>query len=227
MRRDAQSLRSRGRSHGAAHALRWRPVDVSALGLAALALGAASAALVIAYLVRSPPLTGPRKLTLFFAMFVLPTTSAVLGNASNLETTKSVEFCGSCHVMTSYVEDARDPASGSLASLHARLPTLRGDACYTCHADYGMYGGVTTKIGGMRHVLDFYSDDWTRPGHVPPALYKPYDLRTCEGCHDPLRAGAPLEHQVHADKLRAREISCASRGCHGPPHPPWAQVVAP
>ncbi len=203
------------------------PVDFSWLGTSALALACVSAAIVAGYLLRSPPLTGQVKLILGFGLFLLPTTAAVLGNAANLETTKTVAFCGSCHVMTSYVEDARDPASESLASTHARLEHFRETACYTCHADYGMVGGVTTKINGMHHVVAFYGDDWSRPGHEPPALYKPYDVRTCETCHDPLRASAPLEHQVHAEKLRAREITCSSRGCHGPPHPPWVQQGAP
>jgi cytochrome c-type protein NapC len=200
-------------------------VHVGSLGLAALVLSLLSAALIVGFLVRSPPLTAYAKLLLGLGLFVLPTSAALLANVQNLETSKSVEFCGSCHVMDSYVNDARDPSSKSLASLHARLPAFRDEACYTCHADYGMYGGVTTKIGGMHHVVAFYSDDWTRPGHAPPALYKPFDVRTCETCHQPLRDGAPLEHQVHAAKIAAHEISCAAGGCHGPPHPPWVQAV--
>ena len=204
--------------------LPYAAVHVSWLGVGALALAAVSAAVVIGYLIRRPPLTGPVKLMLGFGLFLVPSTSALLGNAANLEKTKTVEFCGSCHVMDSYVNDARNPESTSLAATHARLAAFRETACYTCHADYGMIGGVTTKINGMHHVVAFYGDDWTRPGHEPPKLYKPFDTRTCETCHAPLRPGAPLEHQVHAEKLKTREVSCSAQGCHGPPHPAWVQT---
>jgi cytochrome c-type protein NapC len=201
-----------------------RLIDAPA-GAAAVVLSLIAAALVIGFLVRSPELTPGRKLLLGLALFVLPTMAAMLGNVHNIETTKTVEFCGSCHVMTSYVEDVKSADSRSLASLHARLPVFEGEACYICHADYGMFGGVTTKIGGLHHVVDFHSNDWSTPGHRPPALYKPYDMSRCLRCHDPLRAGAPLEHRVHAQKLQDRTISCSATGCHGPPHPPWKQQV--
>lgn len=200
-------------------------MEVSALGFVALVLSALSAVFIVWFLVRSPPLTVGKKFQLFFALFALPTTAALIGNVGNLETTKTVHFCGSCHVMTSHVRDLQAPDSRSLASLHGRLGEYAEEACYNCHADYGMYGGVTTKLGGMRHVWDFYTGDWERPDHAAPALYKPFDLRRCTACHDPLRKGAPLEHQVHAEKLRTLEISCASAGCHGPPHPPWSPAV--
>ena len=197
------------------------------VGALAIVLSLVAAALVIGFLIRAPEMTPGRKLLLALALFVLPTMAAMSGNAHNIETTKSVEFCGSCHVMTSYVEDVRSPESESLASLHGRLPVFQEEACYTCHADYGMFGGVTTKIGGLHHVIDFYSDDWSKPGHRAPALYKPYDPRRCLSCHAPLRSGAPLEHRVHAEKIEKLEISCSASGCHGPPHPAWVQQVAP
>jgi cytochrome c-type protein NapC len=200
-----------------------RPVHVSWLGIAALGLGAIAAAVVIGFLTRAPKLTASLKLVLFLALFVLPTGSAFMGNASNMEASKNVEFCNGCHVMNSYVDDVRDPNSTSLASLHGRLEIFRDEACYECHADYGMFGGVTTKIGGMHHVEAFYTDDWSAPGHRAPALYKPYDMRRCLSCHDPLRKGAPLEHQVHAEKIKTMTISCSAEGCHGHPHPPWKQ----
>jgi cytochrome c nitrite reductase small subunit len=192
---------------------------VPLLGLAALALAALAALAIVGFLVRRPPLTGEVKLRLFLAMLVLPTTAALLGNTANMETTKKVEFCNSCHVMNTYVADARSAESTSLAATHARLELFREDACYGCHADYGMLGGITTKIGGMHHVKDYYLNDWDQPGHRGPELYEPYDLRVCVSCHDPLRAGAPLQHRVHADEIRERSISCAADGCHGPPHP--------
>ena len=198
-------------------------MNISWLGFTALGLSALSAALILGFLIRAPQITGAVKLVLLFALFVLPTAAAMLGNASNLETTKTVTFCGKCHVMTSYVNNAHDKNALNLAALHGRLPAYHEEACYNCHSDYGMFGGVTTKLGGMRHVWDFYTNDWTKPGHEPPALYKPYDTRRCLECHAPLRQGAPLEHRVHAAKIEDHSVSCAAKGCHGPPHPPWVQ----
>jgi len=200
-------------------------VNLSWLGIVALALGGLSAAYIVWFLLRRPKLSFRIKLELCFALLVVPSLSAVVGNVSNLETTKRVSFCGECHVMTSFVRDARDPKSTLLAASHAHVPAFTDEACYGCHADYGMLGGVTTKLGGMRHVIDFYTGDWTRAGRRPPQLYKPYDTRTCLSCHDPFRAGAPLEHQLHAEKIKTHEISCAADGCHGPPHPPWKPEV--
>jgi cytochrome c-type protein NapC len=200
-------------------------VHVSLLGIVALAIGAIAAALVLGFLLKQPKLTAPLKLLLLFGLFVLPTSSAFLGNASNMEASKSVEFCGGCHVMTSYVNDVKDPNSTTLAALHGRIKSFGAEACYGCHADYGMFGGVTTKLGGMHHVIDFYSDDWAAPGHRPPALYKPYDTGRCMNCHDPMRKGTPLEHQVHAEQIKSHEIKCTDSGCHGSPHPKWEQQV--
>lgn len=196
-------------------------MTVSWLGIAALVVGAVAAAVLVWFLVKRPRLTFGIKVVLFFGLFLLPTVAAVLGNVSNLETTKTVRFCGSCHAMTTHVNDAHDPGSASLASRHARLPAQHEEACYGCHADYGMFGGITTKLNGMRHVWEFYTDDWSTPDHAPPKLYKPYDTRVCMSCHDPLRADAPLEHRVHAEKIEARAIKCTESGCHGRPHPAW------
>jgi len=200
-------------------------VSLSSLGAIALALGAVSAAYIVVFLVRRPAMTVRVKVELLFAMLVIPTLSSLVGNVSNLEAKKRVSFCGECHVMTSFVRDARNPASTSLAASHAQVPAFTDEACYGCHADYGMLGGVTTKIGGLRHVVDFYAGDWTRAGHRPPELYKPYDTRTCLSCHDPFRAGGPLEHQLHSEKMKSSEISCVADGCHGPPHPAWIPEV--
>lgn len=194
-------------------------------GAGAIALSVVSAVLLIGFMIRGPEMTAGRKLLLFLVLFLIPTMAAMLGNVHNIEATKHVEFCGSCHVMTSYVQDVRNPNSKTLASMHGRLDIFKEEACYTCHADYGMFGGVTTKIGGMHHVIDFYGNDWTTPNHRPPKLYKPYDTDRCRRCHQPLRDGAPLEHRVHADKIESREVSCSDKGCHGPPHPPWVQQV--
>lgn len=192
---------------------------MSWLGLAALGCVTAAAAILVGYLVRRPPLTPGIKLLLFFGLGVFPIGTALTGNVANFQVTQQRTFCGSCHVMDPHALDAADPNSQSLAALHSRLPHFGGQSCYVCHADYGMFGTITTKIGGMHHVWDFYTQDWDAPGHRPPQLYKPYDSAACLQCHVPMREPVPLAHLVHKDVIESGEVTCARSGCHGPPHP--------
>ena len=66
------------------------------------------------------------------------------GNIAGYEATKTRRFCGSCHVMTPYAKDSEDVASTSLAARHSRNDAFGAENCYACHADYGMFGTVTT-----------------------------------------------------------------------------------
>ena len=122
---------------------------------AAIGCAAGSAILLLWYLVRRPALTHATKLVLLAAIGVLPLATATTGNVAGFEATKERRFCGSCHVMTPYRNDSEDPKSMALAARHARN-ALFGDAnCYACHADYGMFGTIVTKAGGMRHIYEY------------------------------------------------------------------------
>src|SRR4051812_31541931 len=103
----------------------------------ALAAAAGAAVILIGYLIRRPALDRRVKLWLFAGLGPLPITAAMIGNVANFEVTKDREFCGRCHTMTHYAEDAADPKSGSLASIHSQNPYFGGQSCYVCHADYG------------------------------------------------------------------------------------------
>jgi len=175
--------------------------------------------MLIWYLVRRPPLNRATKIWLFMALGPVPITAAMAGNVANLEVTKERSFCGSCHVMEPYTDDVANPASASLAAMHSQNDWFGDQSCYTCHADYGMFGLVTTKIGGMHHVWDYYTKDWDGPGARKPALYEPYPNATCTQCHTIERLQAPLEHRVHQGAMERGEVKCAGAGCHGPPHP--------
>lgn len=188
------------------------------LNAGALVCAAASAAILVYYLVRRPPLTRATRVWLFAGLGPFPIAAAVAGNYANLEVTKEREFCGSCHVMVPYTEDAANPKSSGLASLHTKNKWFGNESCYTCHADYGMFGLVVTKIGGMHHVWDYYTGDWHNPDHRPPALYKPYKNETCRQCHAQASTKEPMEHKVHHDAIESGAVGCAKKGCHGPPH---------
>jgi nitrate/TMAO reductase-like tetraheme cytochrome c subunit len=205
--------------------LEWtRTVPASPLSLIALACAAGSATILIVYLVRRPILGRVTKVWLAFGLGILPLGVAGAGNVQGFEATKKREFCGSCHVMTPHVEDSNDKTSGSLASRHARNKLFGEENCYACHADYGMYGTVLTKLGGMRHVWLYYSQFHDTP--IPEAkseihLIKPYPNVNCMQCHSTEDALwlSVSDHKASLADVRSGSLSCASAGCHGYAHP--------
>lgn len=191
----------------------------------AVACALASVAILAWYLLRRPPLHRATKLALLFGIGVLPLGTAATGNISGYEATKKRAFCGSCHVMTPYAKDSASLVSDSLAARHARAPSFGDANCYTCHADYGMYGTITTKIGGMGHVYQYLFNGYSGMT-IEEALPKihlrgRFKNENCMQCHSTL---GPLwletgDHSALLPKLRSGEVSCASEGCHGPAHP--------
>ena len=200
------------------------------LMVAAIACAGTSALLVIWFLVRRPALTNATKLVLLLGIGVLPIATAATGNVSGYESTKTRAFCGSCHVMTDYSADSADPNSVTLAARHGRN-ALFGDAnCYGCHANYGMFGTVTTKLGGLRHVYEFvfhYHQMSPAEARAKIHIRTPFQNATCMHCHSteiPTWNAVP-EHASLLPRLRDGSVSCASAGCHGPAHP-FSKVVA-
>jgi cytochrome c-type protein NapC len=194
------------------------------LSWAALVGVALAAPILVWYLVRRPPLTRATKVALLLGIGVFPLMTAGSGNVAGFEATKAVRFCGSCHVMTPYAADANDAASGSLASRHSRNQAFGHESCYACHADYGMFGTVTTKAGGMRHVYLYLTEFHALSvAEALPRIHlvKPFSNAACTRCHS-MRGPAWQQVGDHAglvDELRADAVGCASDGCHGPAHP--------
>lgn len=180
--------------------------------------------LLVWFLVKRPVLDGPNKLILLFAFGVFPIGSALTGNVAGFEHTKHRTFCGSCHVMVPYRRDAENPLSRSLASLHAHNEEFGADNCYECHKDYGAFSTVMTKMGGMRHVYEYYTHYYkmdTKTALETIELYKPFPNAHCIRCHS-TEAHTWLEiadHRGNLALLRNGKVSCVSDGCHGPVHP--------
>jgi cytochrome c-type protein NapC len=194
------------------------------LAVASLACAGLSALILASYLAWRPPLVRTTKLWLLLGLGVLPIGAAASGNVQGFEATKSREFCGSCHVMALHAADSDDPASHSLAARHARNAMFGDDNCYVCHADYGMFGTVVTKLGGMRHVWLYYTQYHDMPIEQAKGaitLRAPYPNGNCMQCHstrDDLWLNV-ADHRASLDELRANRVSCASAGCHGLAHP--------
>jgi nitrate/TMAO reductase-like tetraheme cytochrome c subunit len=195
------------------------PVIAVAIGCAAV-----SALLVLWYLIRRPALTHATKIVLLLGIGVLPLATAMTGNIAGYEATKTRRFCGSCHVMTPYSADSEDPHSATLAARHSRNAMFGSENCYACHADYGMYGTITTKLGGLRHVYEYTFHYHSMPlaeAREKIHIRRPFQNATCMHCHSTEVPSwkAVKEHASLLDRLRDGSISCASAGCHGPAHP--------
>jgi nitrate/TMAO reductase-like tetraheme cytochrome c subunit len=208
-------------------------LPASPLSLLAFGLAALSAVILLAYLALRPPLVRATKLWLFLGLGVLPIGAAFAGNVQGFEATKERAFCGSCHLMSLHQEDSDDPKSGSLAARHARNAMFGIDNCYVCHADYGMFGTIVTKAGGMRHVwmnLTAYRGVSLDRAKETIHLREPSRMNgNCMQCHstrDPLWLRVP-DHASTLDDVRAGRISCASAGCHGLAHPFFRPLAEP
>jgi cytochrome c-type protein NapC len=197
----------------------------SPLALVALGLAVLSAVILIVHLVIRPPLVRVTKVWLLLGLGILPTGAAFAGNVQGFEATKERRFCGSCHLMSLHEQDSNDPGSRSLAARHARNAMFGGENCYVCHADYGMFGTIVTKAGGLRHVwLDLSAFRNTSLDEAKTSIHlrEPWKMNdNCMQCHstrDPLWLKVP-DHASALGDVRAGRVSCASAGCHGLAHP--------
>ncbi len=189
------------------------------LKVAALACAVVSTAIIVWYLVRRPPLGRLTKVLLLLGLGIMPIGVALTGNISGYEYTLKRPFCGSCHVMGPYIRDAEDPKSKSLAAVHSRNHRFGEESCYTCHADYQMFGAITTKLNGLKHLY-YYVTEYANTGPNGEGgptihLYKPFPNGNCTQCHS---TEAPRwltldEHQAVLEEVRSGQQSCLD--CHG------------
>jgi cytochrome c-type protein NapC len=191
-----------------------------------LAIGGAAMAapILLWFLSRRPPLVRSTKVLLLLGIGVFPIVAAGGGNIAGYEATKTRRFCGSCHVMTPYANDSEDPESTSLAARHARNDAFGHENCYACHADYGMFGTFTTKIGGLRHVYEYtFNFHQLSLEEALPRIHirRPFQNASCTRCHSTrgISWNEVGDHASMVEELRDGRVGCASEGCHGPAHP--------
>ena len=165
--------------------------------------------------IRTSGLTPGTKQTLFFAVAVLPLAIVFFGYSYGLEASKSVEACGSCHTMTPYVNDLRDPKSENLAAVHFKNRYIQENHCYTCHTDYGMFGTVKAKWEGLGHTVRYTTGAYT----LPLKIAHPYPNWRCLNCHGASQKFLDPEKHPKEDlaDMFSGKTSCLD--CHGPPHP--------
>jgi cytochrome c-type protein NapC len=184
----------------------------------ALVASVISILILVWYLARRPPLGRMTKVLLLFGLGVMPLGVALTGNIAGFEYTLKRQFCGSCHVMLPYTQDAEDPSSTSLAAVHSRNHSFGEESCYTCHADYQLFGAMTTKVNGLKHLF-YYVTEYANTGPMgeggkPIHMYKPFQNGMCTRCHS---TTAPnwLKNENHAgviEDIRKGETKCID--CH-------------
>jgi hypothetical protein len=147
----------------------------------------------------------------------LPVAAYGLGALLLMEDSKTVRFCGSCHVMTPIV--ASLSAEGdSLAAVHYRRGLVsHEEACFVCHSGYGIWGTVDAKMAGIRHMLRTAAHDYK----FPIEHRGPFDIDSCLSCH--ARSATFRGVGAHQDPdtqqaLFKREMSCTGI-CHSAGHP--------
>jgi cytochrome c-type protein NapC len=188
------------------------------LRLAALVSALIAIAILTWYLIQRPPLGRSTKIVLLFGLGVMPFAVALAGNIAGFEYTLKRDFCGACHVMRPYFEDASDPRSHSLAATHSKNNAFGHESCYTCHADYQIFGAITTKLNGMKHLY-MYITEYANTGPYGEGgpkihLYKPFQNGMCVRCHstEAPRWMAVEDHAGMLEDIRKGDAKCID--CH-------------
>jgi len=161
------------------------------------------------------------KIMAFLALFVLPILCLGAGFSAKLEASKSTKFCLSCHIMEPYGKSLQVDDPMHLAAAHFQNHRVPADeACYTCHTNYAMFGGIKAKVGGLRHIYVYYLGHAPKPEDIK--LYQPYNNRECLHCHAGARSFE--EGVVHTSDpalmaaIKSNQTSCVSSGCHQTVH---------
>jgi cytochrome c-type protein NapC len=182
------------------------------------AILAVAAVLALMVAVR-PAMTRDRsgKILAFLALFILPAVAAFSASWRHLERSKQTDFCLSCHTMSEHGRSLLiDDPSFLPASHYQNNRVPRDQACYTCHKDYTMYGDISAKWRGLRHVYAQYLGNRPEPSEIK--LYSPYNNRECLHCHAGARSfeqATPHNREPGAiAAMKANTMSCLNGKCH-------------
>jgi cytochrome c-type protein NapC len=150
------------------------------------------------------------RLALCVGAGVVPMFATAGGLGVGYRESSRTRFCLECHEMKPYGMSLFADNPAALPAVHYQSRLIdRDTTCYSCHADYALFGDVKTKLNGLRHVWAHYVGDIAEP----IKLYQPYPNSNCLHCHDDARSY--LESRGHPSvlaELRAGSTSCSS--CH-------------
>ena len=151
---------------------------------------------------------------LFVAVGLVPVMVLFLSFAHGLDGSTTVSACGSCHVMTPFVQDLQNVKSDTLAATHFKNRFILERQCYACHSDYGLSGTIKAKFEGLRHVWRYETGSY----QLPIKIAQPYPNSRCLACHgDSQKFLTAAGHaQEEMPKLMNGAVPCIT--CHGPAH---------
>lgn len=160
----------------------------------------------------------------FASLATLPAFLIATGTFATFEEAKEVEFCESCHQpMGLYASDMKDRESETLSALHYKNRYIQHEQCYTCHADYGVFGTVEAKLTGLSHMYYWMTGSETARGEKQIQMYSPYRNELCLRCHAGSEKFLEADDGTHVDieeelTTADREERTSCIDCHGPAH---------
>jgi cytochrome c-type protein NapC len=154
------------------------------------------------------------RIVLLVGLVALPVLLTVGNLSYGVHESSTTHFCLSCHEMQRHGKSLFADNRQALAATHYQNRLVdRETICYSCHKDYALFGDVTAKLNGLRHVWAHYV------AGVPDkiALYKPYPNSNCLHCHDDARRFVEgVAHRPVIEALYAGTTSCLT--CHRTAH---------
>jgi hypothetical protein len=158
------------------------------------------------------------KIVAFIGLCVLPALCLIGGMNLHVQRSETTRFCTSCHVMVPYGQSLYIDDTAHLPAQHFQNHRVPADmACYSCHADYGIYGPLNDKMRGLtRLYLQYVS---TPPD--PTAIQIPGGFKNAQCLHCHLGARSFEENPIHSammDQLKSEQVSCLGSGCHDAAH---------
>lgn len=180
---------------------------------------ALSVVLAAIFLIR-PSLTRAAgwKIVAFIGLCVLPALCIVGGMNAHVQRSEQTRFCVSCHVMIPYGQSLYVDDASHIPAQHFQNHRVPVDmACYSCHADYSIYGPLKDKLQGLKRIYIQYVS--TAPDPASIRIPGGFQNAQCLHCH--LGARNFEENAVHAamlDSLKSNQTSCLTSGCHDTAH---------
>jgi len=174
--------------------------------------------LLAAFLFARPHVTAGAagKIVAFMGLFILPALCISGGMFAHMQRSEQTRFCISCHAMQPYGRSLYVDNPTYIPAAHFqnhRVPPDR--ACYSCHADYAIYGPLVDKMRGLKRIYMQYVS--TPPEHITiPGGFK---NAQCLHCHLGARnfESNPI-HQAIMSSIVSNQMSCVTSGCHDTIH---------
>jgi len=158
------------------------------------------------------------KIVAFIGLSVLPGLCLIGGMNTHVQRSETTKFCTSCHIMVPYGQSLYIDDANHIPAQHFQNQRVPVDmACYSCHADYTIYGPLNDKIRGLTRIYMQYVSTPLDPAGI--RIPGGFQNAQCLHCHAAARSF--MENPVHAammDSLNSNHVSCLGSGCHDTAH---------